>query len=108
MTVRAQALNKGPEGEPGEGLPGGEGATSVDDAAAAAQGERDGAEEADESAMGATEDPAGQALLEQGLGLGESCWEEGKDGRGLSEEGKRRVEEIVRGIAGQVSPSMVP
>jgi len=107
MTVRAQGLNKDPEGEPGEGLSGGEGATSVD-ASAAAQGERDGAEEADESTMGATEDPAGQALLEQGLGLGESCWEEGKDGRGLSEEGKRRVEEIVRGIAGQVSRSMLP
>ena len=41
--------------------------------------------------------------LEESLGLRETCWEEDKDGRVLSDEGKKRVEEIVRGIAGQVS-----
>jgi hypothetical protein len=53
------------------------------------------------------EDTVSGSSLEESLGLRETCWEEDKDGRVLNDEGKKRVEEIVRGIAGQVSSCTV-
>jgi hypothetical protein len=53
------------------------------------------------------EEAVSGSSLEESLGLRETCWEEDKDGKVLSDEGKKRVEEIVRGIAGQVSPRTV-
>lgn len=47
--------------------------------------------------------PSARSTLEEGLGLGESAWDQGKDGRVLSLMGRERVELLVKGIAGQVS-----
>jgi hypothetical protein len=54
------------------------------------------------------EEAVSGSSLEESLGLRETCWEEDKDGRVLNDAGKKRVEEIVRGIAGQVSSRTVP
>lgn len=69
-------------------------------------GNADNDEDDVEGARSGEETVSGSSL-EESLGLRETCWEEDKDGRLLNDEGKKRVEEIVRGIAGQVSSCTV-
>lgn len=94
------------------GSGGGFGATdgagsSANTALGANNNSNDDNDEDDVEGIRSGEEAVSGSSLEESLGLRETCWEEDKDGRVLNDEGKKRVEEIVRGIAGQVSSRTV-